>query len=69
MPIPTRTAPAPKRPWAMRPNKDAECSYFLTKAEGLSKAKANGWTLDQDDGHAVFFKPITGGTPVLFKTR
>lgn len=65
----TRTYTAPKRPWAMRPSKDAECAYFRTKAEGLTEAKAKGWSLDQDDGHAVFFKPTTTGTPVLFKTR
>jgi hypothetical protein len=53
----------------MRPNRDAECAYFRTKAEAMIESKARGYLLDQDDGKTVFFKPITGGAPVLFKTR
>jgi hypothetical protein len=69
MSLPARKNPAPLRPWAMRPNRDAECAYFRTKAEAMTEAKARGYLLDQDDYHTVLFKPIAGGTPVLFKTR
>jgi hypothetical protein len=53
----------------MRPSRDTECAYFRTKSEVMTESKVRGYILDQDDGNTVFFKPISGGTPVLFKTR